>query len=398
MSAPLTGQVTPAGFVRPDFAYTLNSWQVVVRAIYGQDTYLGADSQDGQLVALEAQSVYDTSGVALAVYNAYSPSTAQGAGLSSVVKINGIRRKSATFSTCDFLNVGQAGITITGGVITDPAGYQWALPDFVIPVTGQITVSGTCTTIGAISLSAGAIDTANDSGAIATIQRGWQSVTNLSAAAVGAPVELDSQLRQRQALSVSLPSQSILEGLVGAILAVTGVTRLRAYENDTNGLDANGLPGHSISLVVDGGDPAVIAALIQRKKGAAGTYGSTVVPVTDNVGITRNVAFYRPTNVPVSYALTVRPGLGYTMGVEGQIQQAIADWTTALGIGNGIELSAAYAPANLTGLPTANTFEIVPNSLTAARPGSPLAAADVPIAFNEAAVGIASNVTITYVS
>ncbi len=79
------------------------------RGIYGQDIYLGADSQDGQFMALLANAIHDCNGQTLSVYNAYSPSTAQGNGLSSVVKINGIRRKSATYSTCDFLCVGQVG-------------------------------------------------------------------------------------------------------------------------------------------------------------------------------------------------------------------------------------------------------------------------------------------------
>jgi uncharacterized phage protein gp47/JayE len=391
-------QITAVGCVRPTFADCLSYVQASYRAIYGQDMVLDASSQDGQFMALLANGIHDANGETLAAYNAYSPSTAQGVGLSSVVKINGIRRKSPTYSTCDFLNVGQAFTAITGGVITDAAGYRWALPDFVIPASGQILVSGTCQTLGAIGLSANAVDTASGKGSIATIQRGWQAVTNPNAAAPGAPVESDSALRQRQALSVALPSQTLLEGLQGAIFAVSGVTRMRAYENDGNGLDANGLPGHAISLVVEGGDATAIATLIQRKKGAAGTYGSTVVPITDSVGITRNVAFYRPTLVPVAYSLVVKPGSGYTQAVEGQIKQAIADWTTALGIGNSVELSAAYVPANLTGQATASTFEIVPNSLTAARPGSPLVAADVPIAFNEAAVGTFANVTITYPS
>ncbi len=217
-------------------------------------------------------------GETLAAYNAYSPSTAQGAGLSSVTKISGIRRKSPTYSTCDFLNVGQAFTAITGGVITDAAGYQWSLPDFVIPATGQILVTGTCTTIGAIALAASAVDTANGKGAIATVQRGWQSVTNPSDAAVGAPVETDSQLRQRQAVSVALPSQTILGGLVGALYAISGVTRLRAYQNDTNQPDANGIPGKGISVVIDGGDANTIASVINLKKGAAGTYGSPWCP------------------------------------------------------------------------------------------------------------------------
>jgi uncharacterized phage protein gp47/JayE len=391
-------RITEAGAAKPTLAECLAYVQGVYRSIYGQDTYLGNDCQDGQFLALLAQALDDANGTALSTYNGYSPSSAQGAGLSSIVKNVGIRRKIPTYSTDDFLHVGRAFTTVTGGLVTDPAGYQWAFPDFTIPETGQILVTGTCTTLGAISLAAGAVDTANGKGAIATVQNGWQSAMNPNAAAPGAPVEKDSQLRQRQALSVALPSQTLLEGLQGAILAVSGVTRVRAYENDGNGLDANGLPGHAISFIVEGGDAQIIAALIQRKKGATGTYGSTVVPISDNVGITRNVSFYRPTLVPVSYSLVVRPGVGYTQAVEGQIQQMVADWTTALGIGNSVELSAAYAPANLTGQTTANTFEVVPNSLMATRPGSPLAAADVPIAFNEAALGLPANVMITYAS
>lgn len=397
MGATPVCQITAAGIVRPAFADCLTYEQTSYRALYGQDINLDPATQDGQFMALLASGVHDTNGETVATYNAYSPSTAQGAGLSSVVKINGIRRKQATFSTCDFLSVGQAFTAVTGGLVTDPAGYQWSLPDFVIPASGQILVTGTCTTIGAIALSAGAVDTANGKGSIATVQRGWQSVTNQSAAAVGAPVESDSQLRQRQAVSVALPSQTILGGLVGALYAISGVTRLRAYENDTNQPDANGIPGKGISIVVEGGDDNAIATVINLKKGAAGTYGSTVVPVTDDVGITRNVNFFRPAQVQISYVLQVRPLTGYTQAVEAQIQQALADWTSGLGIGNSILLSRAYATADLSDQPTGTTFEIVPNSLTAARDGTVPTAADVGIAFNEAPICVPSSVTISYV-
>ena len=389
-------QITAAGCVRPTFADCLAYVQASYRAIYGQDINLDPATQDGQFCVLLANAINDANGEKLAAYNAYSPSTAQGAGLSSTVKINGIRRKSPTYSTDDFQHVGQAFTTITGGVITDPAGYQWTFPDFVIPASGQILVTGTCTTIGAIALSAGAVDTANGKGAIATIQRGWQSVTNPSAAAVGAPVETDSQLRQRQAVSVALPSQTILGGLVGALYAISGVTRLRAYENDTNQPDANGIPGKGIAIVIDGGGANVIANIINLKKGAAGTYGSTVVPVIDDVGIVRNVSFFRPTQVPISYALQVKPLAGYTASVEAQIQQSLSDWTNALGIGNGVMVSRAYVPADLSDQPTGSTFEIVANTLTVARDGIAPTASDAVLAFNEAPVCIPANVTITY--
>lgn len=58
--------------------------------------------------------MHDTYALCGDVYNAFSPSTAQGAGLSSVVKINGIRRKTASYSTVDLRIVGQVGTIVTG--------------------------------------------------------------------------------------------------------------------------------------------------------------------------------------------------------------------------------------------------------------------------------------------
>ncbi|WP_345820532.1 baseplate J/gp47 family protein [Methylobacterium fujisawaense] len=395
MGATPVCQITAAGCIRPTFADCLAYVQASYRAIYGADMILDAASQDGQFMALLAAGIHDANGETLAAYNAFSPSTAQGAGLSSNVKINGIRRKSATFSTCDFLNVGQAGITVPGGVITDPVGNQWSLPDFTIPDAGQITVTGTCVTLGAIALAPGAIDTANGKGSIATITRGWQSVTNLSAAAPGQPVESDSALRQRQSVSTAIPSQSLLEGLYGTLLAVTGAIRCRMYENDTDYTDANGLPGHSICAVIDGGDAQVIADIIRRKKGNAGTYGTTVMQSTDAAGIVRNIAFSRSVEVPISYALQVRKLASYTAKTDLDVRTALSDWTNALGIGNSVYRDQAYVPAKLNGTVEGMGYEII--SLAIARNGNVPLQADVPLAYDERATCAPDSVTTSIV-
>lgn len=388
-------QITAAGCVRPTFADCLAYVQGSYRAIYGQDMVLDASSQDGQFIALLANGIHDANGETLAAYNSFRPSGAQGAALASLVKINGIRPKSANFSTCDFLNVGQAGIAITGGVVTDPAGNQWSLPDFTIPDAGQITVTGTCVTLGAIALAPKAIDTASGKGSIATITRGWQSVTNPAAAAPGQPVESDSALRQRQAASTAIPSQSLLEGLYGTLLAVTGVVRCRPYENDTDHTDANGLPGHSICMVIDGGDAQVIADLIRRKKGNAGTYGTTVMQSTDAAGIVRNIAFSRSVAVPISYALQIRKLGGYTAKTDLDVRAAVSDWTTGLGIGNSVFRDAAYLPAKLNGAVEGMGYEIV--SLAIARSGNIPLETDVPLAYDERATCTADSVVTSIV-
>ena len=396
MGATPVCQITAVGCIRPTFADCLAYVQTAYQAIYGTDVVVDPDPQDGQFLALLASAIHDCNGQTLAAYKAYSPTTAQGNGLSSIVKINGIRRKSATYSTCDFLHVGQAYTTITGGLVTDANDYQWSFPTFTIPASGQITVTGTCTTIGAIALPVGSVDTANGKGVIATLQRGWQSVRNFSDAAAGLPVETDSQLRQRQALSVGLPAQTVLESLMGALYALTNVTRIRAYENDTDIPDPiTQAPGHTLTLVVEGGDNTQIASVIGAKKSpGVGTYGGQLVSLDDAYGISHPIRFFRPTPLPIAWRVVVRPKAGYTADVAAAIKTALASYTASVIIGGNQELASAYSVAGLAGDPRAVSFEVV-GLQAVRRDGTVDTYGDVQAAFNEAPTCSITDVSVT---
>jgi len=397
MVTPITTVFAPAtpvttidagGCHVPDFATVLAYFQAQYQAIYGADAYLGNDSQDGQWLGIIAAAINDANAMAAAVYNAFSPATAQGVGLSSVVKINGITRDAASYSTCDVTIIGVAGTIIGNGLVSDGNNGIWALPAVVtIPLSGTIDVTATCLTIGAVTAAPGILSN------IQTPTRGWQSVSNASAAAPGAPVEYDPQLRIRQSQSTMLPSQTILDGILGSIASLSGVIALRGYENDTNLPDGNGIPGHCIALVVNGGDAMAVAGIIAVKKTFAGTFGTTSEVVTDSSGISRTINFFRPTAVPISWTITLHARAGYTTDVQAQIQAAVAAWVNGLGIGNGIQLPRSYGPAQLWGAAAANTFEIV--SISIARDSGTPVASDVTIAFNELAGCLASAVTIT---
>lgn len=385
-------QITDAGIVRPTFENVIGYCQTTYRGIYGQDVYLGADSQDGQLVALWANSIHDANGETVAAYNAFSPATARGAGLSSVVKVNGIRRKSATYSTVDLLIVGQVGSAISDGAVRDANGVRWNLPDSVtIPRAGQILVTATCSVLGAVAAPAGTITT------IATPTLGWQSVTNPSAATPGLPVETDGQLRQRQALSTGLPAQTALEGMAGAILAIQGVSRLRVYENDGNVADANGIPAHALAVIVEGGDADNIAALIAAKKTpGVGTYGDILVTRMDAYGIAHPIRFSRSTLTKVAWAVTLRARDGYTIDVRDAIKASLAAYTNGLDIGQGQSLSGAYPAANLTGDPRSATFEVV--GLSARRANTSADAyGDIGAAYNERLIADVADVAVMVV-
>lgn len=390
MSIPVL-TIDSTGAHLPDYE-TVRAWVVSqFQAIYGADIYVEPDSQDGQLIALFAQSIHDANSVGLAVYNSRGPSTAQGEGLSSIVKINGLTRQVATFSTVDLRIVGEVGAVITNGAVTDVNGNRWLLPTtVVIPIAGEITVTATAAVIGAVTAIAHTITN------IQTPTRGWQTVDNPSDAVAGAPVEKDAALKARQAISTEMPANTPAAALKAVIAAILGVTRVQVYENDTDVIDANGQSPHSIACVVEGGDSTALATAIALKKNVgAGTYGSSSVSVNDAAGVPRPIRFSRPTNVEIEFAITIKALPGYSSARSTAIKDALIAWLAAENIGDDVIYTRSFLPANLYGDPLqgAGTFQIT--SLTMRRGADPFAAADITIAFNEAAFSQTSGITIT---
>lgn len=365
------------GYHFADYPAFLTWIQDQYRAIYGADVYLEPDSQDGQFLAIVAKAIYDTAAMGGAVFNSFSPTTAQGIGLSRLVKINGLNRRSPTYSTVDLTVVGQAGTTITNGVAIDTLDQKWNLPSpTVIPGGGSIVVTATAQEAGAVQAASGTVNR------IFTPTRGWQSVTNASAATAGVPVETDAELRVRQALSTANPSHTVFDGTIGAVANLDGVIEVSGYENDTGSTDGNGIPAHSISCVVLGGDVTEICeTILLHKTPGCGTYGDTSQVVTDPKGIPVNISFERPVSVPIEVQITISTNAGWTTSYEDQIKDAIAASINALGIGNDVLYTKLFIAAYLTGTPAFGTFDIV--SIEISRDGDPVAPANVDIAWNE---------------
>lgn len=346
--------VDATGFHYPDYPTVLQYLTDEYKAIYGADTYLAPDSQDGQWIAIQALAIFDTMQVSAAVYNSFSPLTAQSDALSRNVKINGIRRRSATYSTADLLIIGTAGTIIANGQAEDVLGQKWNLPASVtIPPGGSITVTATAVEIGAITAAANSITK------IATPTLGWQSVDNVAAATSGDPVETDAELRGRQTFSTALPSLSVLDGTIGAVASVSGVTRFRGYENDSNATDSDGIPAHSIAIVAEGGDTQAIGdAIAIKKTPGTGTYGTTAVTTYDQYGIPNTINFFRPTAATIGIEVTITALAGYTTGFADLIKSDVADAIQSLEIGDDVLITKLYVPANLPGQAAGETFDI----------------------------------------
>lgn len=384
----LSATVTASGISAPDYQTILLSITSYFQQIYGTDAYLDPDSKDGQMVALVALAIHDANNTAIQVYNSFSPSTGMSDALTRNVKINGVTRNGATNSTVDLTLAGTAGTTITNGSVKDANGIIWNLPASVTIDTGSsVIATATCANAGAVAAVIGSVNQIN------TPTRGWTSVTNASAATVGTAVETDSALRIRQGQSVALPSLTPFDAVDGALANVAGVTRHKLYENDTKSTDANGIPQSSISAVVDGGDATVIAQTLRGKKGqGVGTYGTTSVTVPDTYGNPHIINFYRPTDVPIYVELVLQVFTGYTTQVGEQIKQAVADYINSLTIGDNVLLSRVYSPANLGVVSGGNAKYYDITSLLIGKSSDAVSAANVIVAFNEAASCSTANI------
>lgn len=347
------------------------------KTIYGADVYLEADSQDGQFLAILAAAFYDTAALGASVFNSFSPSTAQGVGLSRNVKINGINRRASTHSTVDLVLVGSTGTVITNGVAEDTLNQKWNLPSpTTIPGGGTITVTATADVAGAVNAQANTVTK------IFTPTLGWQTVDNPVEATLGVPVEIDAELRVRQSQSTANPSLTVFEGTVGGVENVPGVVHTRGYENPTGTTDGNGLPPHSIAIVVSGGDSLAIAQVIAlHKTPGTETVGTTTELVTDSHGMPLNINFYRPTIVTIKVSITLGVTPAYTSDYADLIKQSVADTINAIGIGNEVLITKLFAPAYLFGSAAGQTYDV--ETLEIGKNADPLGTVNIPIAFNE---------------
>lgn len=377
MGATPVAYIDETGCHLPTFGEEKAYFQGVFRDLFGQDLTLDNATQDGQWVGILAEALHDVNAAVLATWNAYSPGQAVGVGLSVLVKLNGLSRAAPSYSTADLTLIGQAGTVIeAGSLVGDAAGYTWAIPACVIPASGELVVTATCTTLGAIAAPAGSIT------GIQSVTRGWQQASNAAAATPGSPVERDAGLRRRQEVSTAIPARGLTEATVGAILAISGVTSAQAYENDSDVADARGLPPHSVAFVVDGGDAAAIAEVIRRKKGGgATTYGTTTILTYGRGGIPKPISFFRSVTVPIAFYVTLETLRGFTVDVQSAIAVALAAWANAQGQNSELVPTRAIVPATFGGAFPSNTFKIT--DLKISRDGQAPSADDVSIAFFE---------------
>lgn len=280
----MPNQLSSSGLITASQAELLAQYSSEFQTIYGASINIGPETPDGQLIFIFIQSVLDVENLLTQIYNTFDPDNAIGTVLDQRVAINGIQRQAGTFTQTEILLVTNQSVNLYGldqsaqpvYTIADGAGNDWQLQNTVLGLTsGSNTLVFQSATPGAITPVPNSITIP------VTIVLGVVSINNPTTYLVlGINEETDAQLKVRRQISVSLPSQGYLAGLLAALENISGVTFAAVKENNSGTTIGSGplagLPGHSIWVIVAGsGATNEIANAIYTKRNAgAGMYNS----------------------------------------------------------------------------------------------------------------------------
>lgn len=280
--------LSSTGLTTATQAELVSNFTAAMQAIYGADIDLDPDSPDGQMMMIFIQAVLDLEDLVAQVYNQFDPDSAIGAVLDQRVAINGIQRQAGTHTVTNITIGTTQSVNLYGldqsvqpvFTVADAAGNQYQLLVTQLgfnPGGGGSALSFQAASPGALAPVPNTITVP------VTVILGVSLINNPTTyTTLGINEETDAQLRIRRQQSVSLASQGYLAGLLAALKNITGVVSAFVYENNTGTTNPDGVPGHSIWVIVSGtAAPSAIANAIYTKRNAGcGMFGATTYTIT----------------------------------------------------------------------------------------------------------------------
>lgn len=290
--------VTERGFHRPTYVELLNAIEYKARELFGERANLTVRSPLGIFLRIFAWMLNILFSLMEDVYNSRFVDTAVGTSLYNLGRAIGLSLLPAQKASGYITFTGAAGTAIPSGfLVKTVAGYQYA-----VLVDGRIGANGTVV-LPVQAVGTGA-DYNADAGTVKEIVNpldGVSSCVNASAMTGGRWRESDEEFRDRYYKSVDFAGGVNADAIAGEILQnVEGVYSAICYENDSDEVDALGLPPHSFEVVAYGGlDEEVAKAIFRRKAGGIQTYGGKSIVVVAQNGQSYTIHFSRPTTIPI---------------------------------------------------------------------------------------------------
>lgn len=384
--------VTERGFRRPTYVELLNAIEYKARELFGQRAVLTVRSPLGIFLRIFAWMLNILFALMEDVYNSRFVDTAVGTSLYNLGRAIGLSLLPAQKASGYVTFSGAVGTAIPSGfLVKTVAGYQYA-----VLVAGRIGADGTVI-LPVQAVGTGA-DYNADAGTVKEIVNpldGVSSCTNASAMTGGRWRESDEEFRDRYYKSVDFAGGVNADAIAGEILQnVEGVYSAICYENDTDEVDALGLPPHSLEVVAYGGlDEEVAKAIFRRKAGGIQTYGGKTIPVVALNGQSYSIHFSRPTTVPVYVKVyDLETDSNFPWDGEDRIKAALISFIggdVQGGLPIGTDVLYMALPGAILSVPGVVDF-----SLSIGTSASSLAVKNIAIGTREKAVTSTSSITI----
>lgn len=346
----MSSGITSTGFKRKRLDEIKTDLEALFKSVYGNNLNTSPESPDGQIIGLLAGSFSDLWEIAEGAYNAFNPSAATGVTLSNLVQINGITRNEASSSIASLTFTGTDGTNIPSGTIISHvvSQEQFATQASVVITGGAANVDAASVNTGLIEASAGTLTE------IETPITGVNSVTNIEDANIGSERETDIELRARRLRSLAISAQSTVDSLYAVVSNLDFVTQVAVLENDTDITDSNGLPPHSVQVIVVGGLDADIGNAIWLNKPAGiNSFGDESVEIFDSQGLSHTINFSRPDTIDIYVRVELTKFSNYPADGDNLIKQAIVDYANGnlvngrgFGLGDDVIFSELYTPIN----------------------------------------------------
>ena len=212
--------------------------------------------------------------------------------------------------------------------------------------------------------------------------------------------ETDASVRNRIRTALAARNYNSADTLIAGVYAVPNVKEVKAYINDTDSTDSMGNPGHSVNLVVRGGNRNAIAqAIFNKKAPGIATAGSTAVNVTDAYGNAIPIRFTRYSDKIVFVYIFIRPLSGADQeAISGAVVPAVLGFIDNLGIAAALNIPQLYGIIYAANPEIANTF-IVTDIQVAAMGASAIARDKIDCGWNEKITAVEDGgVTINFVT
>lgn len=290
--------LTREGFKRMRTADYLPIIRRQARELFGEDADLSDRTPLGKFIYLMAQQRAEDNELLEQVWNSRFVDTSEGVSLDQNVKRALIKRKQWLKASGDVVFNLDKGTTVPAGtLLKTPYNVYFKTVEQVKAVeAGDYRVKVEALEYGVI----GNVET-GDISIVVNPLSGINSVTNPESLQNGQDEETDEELKERYYESLGKLGARRIESIEANVLdEVDGVRACKVIENDTMEEDAEGRPPKSFETVVLGGlDEPIARKILELKPGGIQPYGSTVVEIMDDRGLTHQIGFTRATTVPI---------------------------------------------------------------------------------------------------